>query len=219
MLVLLRGGVEFTKSYSSVIERLCLIPLSTAAEDEVNQLATNAKSFEFVRDSQIVLPLGERNGQYVFGRKPSCDFPFIHDDKKRLSNKHFTINVNEAGQPVIRDLSTNGTYINSKHVEKTTEIVLSNDDSISIWLEDGKVLEFKVATENVNCPVSAPLVLCPVNDPAPTSPKNPTCSETESLSNIFSGRMLFADIRYSTPFFFFFDSVVQSRQRRSQSTC
>ncbi|KAH7114557.1 hypothetical protein B0J13DRAFT_573477, partial [Dactylonectria estremocensis] len=87
----------------------------------------------------------------------------------RLSKRHFTINANEAGQPVIRDLSTNGTYINGKRVKKTTEIVLSNGDSISIWLEDGnKVLMFKVATQNVNCPYLASLELCQADGLAPT---------------------------------------------------
>jgi hypothetical protein len=51
---------------------------------------------------------------FAFGRNLSrCDVAFHNDPLKRLSNIHFRIYVNEFGNVMIEDQSTNGTYADS----------------------------------------------------------------------------------------------------------
>jgi hypothetical protein len=52
------------------------------------------------------------SGGFAFGRNHArCDVVFVNDPVKRISNVHFRIFVNEHGNVMIEDQSTNGTFV------------------------------------------------------------------------------------------------------------
>ena len=83
---------------------------------------------------------------FAFGRNSSrCDIVFSNDPHKRISNIHFRIYVNEYGNIIIEDQSTNGTSVDRhfltakpKDTSKAlvTQWVLSSGSVITIYLHN-----------------------------------------------------------------------------------
>lgn len=67
---------------------------------------------------------------WTFGRNPACDYHMGHIT--RLSNKHFKILLGEDGNLLLRDCSTNGTWLNGQRVEKDRNQILSQGDEITV---------------------------------------------------------------------------------------
>lgn len=84
---------------------------------------------------------------FAFGRNPArCDIVFSKDPYRRVSNTHFCIYVNEYGNVMAEDKSTNGTFVDGhllasnpkgdgKH-EPLTRWVLSSGSVIRIYLHE-----------------------------------------------------------------------------------
>lgn len=93
---------------------------------------------------------------YAFGRNLGrCDVVFLNDPRKRISNIHFRIYVNEYGSVMIEDQSTNGTWVDGKlltsqhHKDRNDQAsrrwVLSSGAIIRIYLhEEAQDLAFRV---------------------------------------------------------------------------
>ncbi|CAM1507014.1 Fc.00g066550.m01.CDS01 [Cosmosporella sp. VM-42] len=94
---------------------------------------------------------------FAFGRNLArCDVVFLNDPRKRISNIHFRIYVNEYGSVMIEDQSTNGTWVDGqlltshpqakdKSEHPTTRWVLSSGAIIRIYLhEEAQDLTFRV---------------------------------------------------------------------------
>ncbi|KAM0743157.1 hypothetical protein ACQRIT_003334 [Beauveria bassiana] len=83
---------------------------------------------------------------FAFGRNPGrCDVVFANDPLRRVSNIHFRIYVNEFGNVMIEDQSTNGTFVDSKLLsakvkqgapQQPSRWVLSSGSVINIFLHD-----------------------------------------------------------------------------------
>lgn len=69
---------------------------------------------------------------WVFGRNSACDYHL--GNISRLSNKHFQILLGEDGNLLLRDTSTNGTWLNNQRVEKDRNQLLSQGDEITVGL-------------------------------------------------------------------------------------
>ncbi|QLQ81433.1 hypothetical protein HG537_0F01940 [Torulaspora globosa] len=67
---------------------------------------------------------------WSFGRNPACDYHMGHIT--RLSNQHFKILLGEDGNLLLRDCSTNGTWLNGQRVEKDRNQILSQGDEITV---------------------------------------------------------------------------------------
>lgn len=70
-----------------------------------------------------------RQARFVIGRDPKCDWP-IPDRELALSARHCEI-VHANGQQVLRDLSTNGTFINGSRKRLSGDHVLRHGDRIA----------------------------------------------------------------------------------------
>ncbi|MBL8287809.1 MAG: FHA domain-containing protein [Rubrivivax sp.] len=70
-----------------------------------------------------------RHVRFVIGRDPKCDWP-IPDRELALSARHCEI-VQANGQPVLRDLSTNGTFVNGSRKRLAGDHVLRHGDRIA----------------------------------------------------------------------------------------
>ncbi|KAH6606399.1 serine threonine- kinase domain, partial [Trichoderma cornu-damae] len=92
---------------------------------------------------------------FAFGRnRARCDVVFVNDPLRRLSNIHFRIYVNEYGNVMIEDQSTNGTWVdgglltshpNEAGKQPTPRWVLSSGSIIRIFLHsDTNDLTFRV---------------------------------------------------------------------------
>ncbi|KAG6003298.1 hypothetical protein E4U21_002186 [Claviceps maximensis] len=101
--------------------------------------------------SQIMNPAAG----FAFGRNTArCDVVFLNDPLRRLSNIHFRIHVNEYGNVMIEDQSTNGTFVDrqlltchpkDKKTQPTNKWVLSSGTLIKILLHDAmRDLTFRV---------------------------------------------------------------------------
>ncbi|KAJ6789182.1 hypothetical protein PWT90_05903 [Aphanocladium album] len=83
---------------------------------------------------------------FAFGRNPGrCDIVFVNDPLRRVSNIHFRIYVNEWGNVMIEDQSTNGTFVDKKLLSARAKQgptahpsrwVLSSGSVINIFLHD-----------------------------------------------------------------------------------
>lgn len=67
---------------------------------------------------------------WTFGRNPACDYHL--GNITRLSNKHFKILLGEDGNLLLRDNSTNGTWLNGQKVERDRNQILSQGDEITV---------------------------------------------------------------------------------------
>ncbi|ORY77690.1 kinase-like domain-containing protein, partial [Protomyces lactucae-debilis] len=91
------------------------------------------------RIETVVLPRREPGYIYTFGRHPSCDFKLPGN---RFSNIHFQVweerdhshysrYGDDTTHVMIKDVSTNGTYINQARMGKHVSTVLNNNDEIA----------------------------------------------------------------------------------------
>ncbi|CDO95833.1 unnamed protein product [Kluyveromyces dobzhanskii CBS 2104] len=67
---------------------------------------------------------------WTFGRNQSCDY-FL-GDISRLSNRHFLLMLGEEGTLMVKDTSTNGTWLNGSRIQKDTNHILTQGDEISV---------------------------------------------------------------------------------------
>ncbi|KYK59978.1 Serine/threonine-protein kinase domain protein [Drechmeria coniospora] len=83
---------------------------------------------------------------YVFGRNHSrCDVVFVNDPLRRVSNIHFRIYVNEFGNVMIEDQSTNGTFVDSNLL---TNHPKGNSPLVTRWmLSSGSVIKIFLHSE------------------------------------------------------------------------
>jgi type VI secretion system FHA domain protein len=71
-----------------------------------------------------------QQARFVIGRDPKCDWP-IPDRELALSARHCEI-VRAGGQQVLRDLSTNGTFVNGARKRLAGDHVLRHGDRIAL---------------------------------------------------------------------------------------
>ncbi|CAL9734886.1 serine/threonine-protein kinase Rad53p [Monosporozyma servazzii] len=69
---------------------------------------------------------------WTFGRNSGSDYHL--GNITRLSNKHFAIMLGEDGNLLLKDTSTNGTWLNGQQVDKNTNQLLSQGDEITVGL-------------------------------------------------------------------------------------
>lgn len=77
---------------------------------------------------------GGRKREWRFGRSENLDFHLA--DSKRISNCHFVIwtSDNEPDTLLIRDTSTNGTFLNGSRLVKNKSYMLVNADEIAVGI-------------------------------------------------------------------------------------
>lgn len=67
---------------------------------------------------------------WTFGRNTACDYHL--GNITRLSNKHFQILLGEDGNLLLKDSSTNGTWLDGQRVDKDRNQLLSQGDEITV---------------------------------------------------------------------------------------
>lgn len=67
---------------------------------------------------------------WTFGRNATCDYHL--GNITRLSNKHFQILLGEDGNLLLRDTSTNGTWLNGQRADRDRNQLLSQGDEITV---------------------------------------------------------------------------------------
>ncbi|SCU95502.1 LAME_0F12398g1_1 [Lachancea meyersii CBS 8951] len=67
---------------------------------------------------------------WSFGRNPQCDYHL--GNTSRFSNRHFQILLGEDGNLLLKDTSTNGTWLNGERIEKERNQLLSQGDEITV---------------------------------------------------------------------------------------
>lgn len=65
-----------------------------------------------------------------FGRNANCDYHL--GNISRLSNRHFQIMLGEDGNLLLKDTSTNGTWLNNERIEKDRNQILSQGDEVTV---------------------------------------------------------------------------------------
>lgn len=92
---------------------------------------------------RLSAPVKNPAAGFAFGRNSArCDVVFVHDPLRRVSNIHFRIYVNEYGNVMIEDQSTNGTFVDRQLLTShskgssrpVTKWVLSSGSVIKIFL-------------------------------------------------------------------------------------
>jgi hypothetical protein len=99
----------------------------SSAEDEEDPESTQVD--DAGRNTAIDLALRHKPGPkdplsgFVFGRNPyKCDILMVDSaNSLRISNMHFRIYVNARGALMLEDMSTNGTWVDDKHLRKGGE--------------------------------------------------------------------------------------------------
>lgn len=80
---------------------------------------------------------------WTFGRNPQCDYHL--GNTSRFSNRHFQIMLGEDGNLLLRDTSTNGTWLNGERLVKERNQILSQGDEITVgWGVSQDVLSLVV---------------------------------------------------------------------------
>ncbi|SCU82626.1 LADA_0C06876g1_1 [Lachancea dasiensis] len=67
---------------------------------------------------------------WTFGRNPQCDYHL--GNTSRFSNRHFQIMLGEDGNLLLKDTSTNGTWLNGERMEKDRNQLVSQGDEITV---------------------------------------------------------------------------------------
>ncbi|SCV05815.1 LANO_0H15786g1_1 [Lachancea nothofagi CBS 11611] len=67
---------------------------------------------------------------WTFGRNPQCDYHL--GNTSRFSNRHFQILLGEDGNLLLKDTSTNGTWLNGERLEKDRNQLLSQGDEVTV---------------------------------------------------------------------------------------
>lgn len=82
-----------------------------------------------------VVSKGDRK-EWTFGRNEKACTYGLKIDSTRISNKHFSLwitkDLQDGGQLMIKDTSTNGTFLNNSKLEKMKNYILTQGDEISI---------------------------------------------------------------------------------------
>lgn len=79
---------------------------------------------------RLLAQVSPRHQRFVIGRDPKCDWP-IADRELALSARHCEI-VHANGHQVLRDLSTNGTFVNGSRQRLAGDHVLRHGDRIAL---------------------------------------------------------------------------------------
>lgn len=82
--------------------------------------------------NKVILEKESIKKKWIFGRNPDSDYHL--GNIMRLSSKHFMIMLGEDGNLLLKDTSTNGTWLNSHRMEKNNNQILSQGDEISVGL-------------------------------------------------------------------------------------
>lgn len=121
--------------------------------------ASQFESSNFAHGSHAIIlklstPPKNAAAGFAFGRNPGrCDVVFVNDPLRRVSNIHFRIYVNEFGNVMIEDQSTNGTFVDRKLLsarakgaqQQASRWVLTSGSVINIFLqEEVRDLTFRV---------------------------------------------------------------------------
>jgi type VI secretion system FHA domain protein len=91
------------------------------------KLVRGAENADGVR---LVVNVPPEAAKFVVGRDPSCDWP-IADRQLALSARHFEI-LRVEGRQVLRDTSTNGTFVNGARARLPADHVLRHGDRITL---------------------------------------------------------------------------------------
>ena len=91
------------------------------------KLVQGAENAQGVRLEALVPP---DQAKFVIGRDPACDWP-IADKQLALSARHCEI-LRIEGRQVLRDLSTNGTFVNSSRERLPADHLLRHGDRIAL---------------------------------------------------------------------------------------
>lgn len=113
---------------------------------------------------QPLVQVPARQPRFVIGRDPKCDWP-INDRELALSARHCEIVV-ARGQMVLRDLSTNGTFVNGSRKRLAGEHVLEHGDHIGIGNYLIEVAHVADTTEPPPPPVPRTRLVARGGDPA-----------------------------------------------------
>lgn len=93
---------------------LCNSRVEEPIIDDATRFQVAPTSSEYSIVLRLSDPVKDPHMGFVFGRNAArCDVCFINDPLRRLSNSHFRIYVNEYGNVMLEDRSTNGTIVNS----------------------------------------------------------------------------------------------------------
>lgn len=127
------------------------------------KLIAGAENAEGVRAVVNVPPDAAR---FVIGRDPACDWP-IADRQLKLSARHCEI-VRIEGRQVLRDTSTNGTFLNGARERLPADHVLRHGDRVAMG---GYEVEVSVVPDSLGpgaraVPAAAPMVARRGGDPA-----------------------------------------------------
>lgn len=106
-----------------------------------------------VRPVALVPPDAAR---FVIGRDPTCDWP-IADRQLALSARHCEI-VRIEGRQVLRDTSTNGTFLNGSRERLPADHVLRHGDRITLGSYQ---IEVAVVPDSALAPAKAPVAAAP----------------------------------------------------------
>ena len=85
---------------------------------------------EFAAGVRPLVQVHSQLARFVIGRDPKCDWP-IPDRELALSARHCEI-VRAGGQQVLRDLSTNGTFVNGSRKRLAGDHLLRNGDRFAL---------------------------------------------------------------------------------------
>jgi FHA domain-containing protein len=112
--------------------------------------ASNFQAPQPMGDYAIILRLSasvkNKLQGFQFGRNAAkCDVYFVEDPKKRLSNVHFRVYVNDYGIVMLEDQSTNGTFVDNQllraknpnpHHKLDTRRQLTHGSKIKVLMHD-----------------------------------------------------------------------------------
>jgi type VI secretion system FHA domain protein len=117
--------------------------------------------------------IARQGARFVIGRDPTCDWP-IPDRTLALSARHCEV-VHRQGQAVLRDTSTNGTFVNGAAQRMSGEHVLRVGDRIQLGpyhLEVHAAATVMPAPVQADAGAAAPAPLARGGDPAAMLPSD-----------------------------------------------
>ncbi|MCW5633675.1 MAG: FHA domain-containing protein [Rubrivivax sp.] len=153
------------------------------------KIVRGAENAQGVRAAVHVPP---EQARFVVGRDPSCDWP-IPDKQLALSARHCEI-VRIEGRQVLRDTSTNGTFLNNSRERLPADHVLRHGDLVKIG---NYVIEVAVVPDAQAGPAAAR----PAAQAAPPAPRrggDPAAmvgSDWERASSVSRGAAVPADVK------------------------
>ena len=125
------------------------VEIDYGAEDEASRFQSNLGNSS--GNNAILLRLSSnikdpRVG-FAFGRNAQrCDILFVNDPRRRVSNVHFRIYVNEYGSVMIEDQSTNGTFVDRQLLTRAGRA--ENGHGARVLLSSGSTIRILLHSEN-----------------------------------------------------------------------